>query len=401
MNISTRNYTLRYGETAGNEMTVMFEVGAVLRDNLERVIPLAIDKQLVSPDCTPETLRVSYNDKVLNLQLPLEEQVPDIPEYALIVAMDRAAKISVRFRYKPDHLDEKSQVVELKPDDAFEGQLSPLLNKLRAEHRFRGVRRKAWRIYEGRRRLSMRKSPSSQGIRSGSEVRVVPWAIVGWPPAVFEYTMLVVVLLACAGYVVYRWWPTWFPPPPITHFTVWFQSDVDCRVEAADTVLIQLKGGVRDSVTVKAGGHDLLYFPRGFPISTGEITLSPTAKSDTVSMPINIEDIWKGKAELMTLNVYGFYETESTRNRIRENILINGFPYEVDKQLPELVVPDLYRGTYDIRFDLPEEQCMWDKTKWRTGKIFRTRESEFWFDFSRYDSEYPALIIFYYKRPDK
>ena len=50
MDKSTRNYTLRYGETAGNEMTVMFEVGAVLRDNLERVIPLAIDKQLYSDE---------------------------------------------------------------------------------------------------------------------------------------------------------------------------------------------------------------------------------------------------------------------------------------------------------------------------------------------------------------
>jgi hypothetical protein len=398
MNNSTRIYTLRYGEAAGNEMSVTFEVGAILRDNLERVIPLAIDKQLVSPDCSPDTLRVSHNDEVLNLQLSLEEQVPDIPEYALIVAMDRTATLSVRVRYKPDHIDEKSEVVELKPDEAFEGQLAPLLNRIRAEHRFRGFRRKSWRLYEGRRRLSARKSPSGQGLKSGSEVRVVPWAILGWPPGKFEFSILAILILACASYLTYRWWPVIFPPAPITHFTVWFETDVDCRIQAADTLLIQTTGGTPDSVTIKTGAHDMVLLPKGFPITSYSLELSPTAVSDTAYMSISIDEIWKGKAETMTLNVYGFYETSSTSNRIHSEILINGFPYEADA-LGELKVPDIYRGTYDIRYDLPPEQCMWDKTRPRDGRIFRARESEFWFDFSRYDGEYPATLIFFYSRP--
>lgn len=398
MTNSTRNYTLRYGEAAGNEMTVMFEVGAILRDCLERVIPLAIDKQLVSPECTPDTLRVSYNDKVLNLQLSLEEQVPDIPEYALIVAMDRTATISVRFRYKPDHIAEKSEVAELKPDEALEGQVAPLLNKIRAEHRFRGFRRKSWRVYEGRRRLNFRKSPAGQGLKSGSEVRLVPWAILGWPPGKFEFSVLAILLLAAMSYLTYRWWPVIFPPATITHFTVWFESDVDCRIQAADTVLIQLAGGTPDSVTVKPGTYDMFLMPRGFPISSYEMELKPTAPSDTAHMEINIKEYWKGRSELMELNVYGFYESQSTQNRIRSDILINGFPYEANA-LGELSIPDIHRGTYDIRYDLPSEQCMWDKTKPRDGKIFRARESEFWFDFSRYDGEHPATLIFFYRRP--
>ncbi len=401
MNETRRNYTIRYGETPGNEMVAAFQTGVALRENLERVIPLAIDKELVSPGCTPDTVRVTYKDKVLNLQLSVEEQAPEIAEFALLVVMDRAATLSVRFRYKPDHIDEKSEVVGLKPDEVLEGQLKPLLGKIRAEHRFRGFRRKAFRLYEGRRRLSAKKSPAGQGLKSGSEVRVVPSALLGWPPGRFEFSVVAVLVVAGLSYLAYRWWPVIFPPPapePIERFHVWFKSDVDCRILAADSLLVQLTGGKPDSVTVKAGVHDMVLLPKGFPVLPYKLDLSPMAESDSAFREITVEKSWKGRAELMELNVYGFYERESTSNRIRANILINGFPYDIDV-LGELKLPNVYRGTYDIRYDLPVEDCLWDKTRPGDGRIFRARESEFWFDFSRYDGEHPATIIFFYRRP--
>jgi hypothetical protein len=401
MNQTTRNYTLRYGETAGNEMVVTFQTGGTLRENLERVIPLAIDKQLVAPDCTPDTVRVTYQDQPLNIQLSLEEQVPDIAEFALLVVMDRAATISVRVRYKPDHIDEKSDLAEFHPDEVFEGQLKPLLDKVRKEHRFRGFRRKSFRIYEGNRRLDVKKSPAGQGLKSGSEIRLVPWAILGWPFGRVEFSLLALLLIVGLSYLAYRWWPVLFPPPeraPIERFHVTFLSDVDCRVMAGDTLLIALTGGTPDTLTVPAGMYDLTLLPKEYPITPYEADLKPTAPSDTVRLEIGVDEWWKGKAELMELNVYGFYESRSTANRIRAAIMVNGFPYEVDV-LGEMKIPDIYRGTYDIRFDLPPEQCMWDRTKPRDGKIFRARESEFWFDFSRYDGDQPATLIFYYDRP--
>ena len=402
MNATTRKYTLRYGAAAGNEMVVTFQVGDTLAENLIRVIPLAIDKQLVSPDCSPDTVRVSYEDKPLNLQVALEEQAPEIADFDLLVVVDRTATLSIRVRYKADHIDERSEVVELRPDEVIEGQLKPFIDKIGAEHRFRGFRRKSFRIYEGPRRLNLKKSPAGQGLRTGSEIRLVPWALLGWPPGRFEFSILAFLLIVGVGYMTYLWRDYIWPPPkkePISVFTVWFQTDVDCRVMVGDSLVIAVTGGTPDSVSIRAGVHDFYLLPKEHPILPYRLELNTTAESDTALMEIGIAEYWKGKAEIMQLTVYGFYERHSTTNRIRAAVMINGFPYPVPA-LGELTVPDIYRGTYDIRFDLQPEQCIWDKTKPITGKIFRARESEFWFDFSRYDSEGPATIVFFYERPE-
>lgn len=376
----SRRYRLLFAGADERDMMAPFEDGATLSENLEVIIPLAVDRGLLPVDCTVSELRVSHGDQELNLQLPLEGQVEDVD---FLVIERIITSVNLRIRYSPDGLDERSETLTVNPYEVLEPQVKGPTGEILSLYRFRGLRRKYYRFLSDGKRISRRRPLATQGIRADAEVVLKPYALLGWPPAVVEYT-LAVVLIALLVVVYFRY----LAPP--TEFRVTFKADVSCRVEIpAEDEAFQLQVGEELVRIMERGDYVLEIAPQEYPLFSEEMTIpSEDAEGDLVFKVIDAGARWRD-AEEMKLTVQGFITKGDNplhaRNRVTTALLVNGYPYAPDVGQVVLVLP---KGPYDIRFDL-------DDKRFERAELEQTSWESFEHDFSDYAGAHALLNLFY------
>jgi hypothetical protein len=397
--LSKKKYNLRYGGSSDTDSMANFIENKTLRENLESALPAAIARGFVPADCSADSIRASFNGKALNLQLPLEDQVPDIEEFDLLEVEQVLTSVELRLHFQPDFEVEQTLAVDVDPSLPVDRQIRSVTDEIRKKYRFRGFHRKWFRLYVEGKRFNSRVSLTSCGLEKDCEAELVPWTVFGWPFKWPDYLVLlmVVVLVGWLGYMILP------NSEPISSYKVVLKSGVECKVYSVpgDSLLAHINSGGTRTIHLTPANYKLLVMPKEYPFfEVAKGLSSTTAESDSVYWDLRVKERFEGDLQFMNLTVMGYFEKRGTGNRIMNPLSINRFLYDsavaTGGGYGQVIVAGMPKGQYEIRYSLDDKLFMNNKLKLPLG----VNRNGFVIDFDRRDLAEDQSITMYYRNPE-
>lgn len=362
MAVGVSTYIVKLSEGDKQEMLVRLRDNETLRANLTRMIPKAIEQGYLSKDCSANHVRIDHQDRVLNLDLPLDEQ--EVREHDVLVLRNMACEIRMDIRYKPDKSGAVEESVTVDPTAVLREALGDFADKLRGKYRFHGRRLKKYHILHGKKKLNLKKSLRSQDIDRDLDVVFRPRVWFEWPPGLIwppgpftTYTIGAVVLLLLVGYAILNAYAG------SKQYMATIVSTRTCKI--VDPPAEVLREDEVFAIPLSVGDHTITIYPKRYPIQEKTVTvkknLIPWRKS--VEFSIDPAEAY-GDATPIEITFDGRYETPPWAlgrtpriNRIEgHELVINRFVYENVDGGPTIQTR-LHRGPYEIKYDgIPEEQ---------------------------------------------
>lgn len=383
-------YTLRYGESQQNDMLVYFDDSETIQENLFKLIPSAVQRGFLPPECSAENVKLLYDDRPLNLNVSMAEQEVNIDERAILTIQDMSSTVRIKVKYTPDNHAERSDTVYVNPNKIVGDELTKFFDGVTKEYSFYRRKPKKYNLVTESGKVNLNKSLVAQGIESGFDAALAPRLIFRWPPSkpvIGVVGALVVLLLAFVLWSVYDRYLR--KPPVIERFYVTFHADAEAQLITPDTTVV-LPPGAPQTLTLNPGIHDFEIMPRDYPIFPYRVELySEGAVTDSVTRAVNIVAKFTDAAPL-PVNITGYQGGEDPENRVKTGLSINGHPRELN-EFGELQIT-LFRGLYEIKYDLDEELLDIDNMKFDPKVL---RPSPFRFDFSEFDGE-ATYVTFHY-----
>lgn len=383
-------FTLRYGESEERDVLVHFNEDETIVENLARIIPAAIGSGHLPPECSAQNCRLYYGGKLLNPNLTLKEQLPQVRDGEMLILRDQASTVRLMVRFKPDNEPERAQSVFVNPNRPLKEEMSKFLQGVGKDYRFYRRKAKKFRLYAGRKKLKLGKSLAAQGFESGFDARLVPALILRWPPGTALIMLFCLILAAGLGYGV---WRIAKATRKMEVFQVRFTSDDPCWI-VGDGAKYQVETSGQ-TVPLKAGFYKFEVLPKSFPIFPYDLEVGPKkARKDSLYARIPVHARF-AQADSILLVITGYQGEElSTKNRINGGLLINGFPRDIDEYgYLKIMLP---RGMYEIRYSLPDSLLDVGKT-FVDPLVPRPTWTRFDFSAAKRDTSY---ITFVYRKGD-
>lgn len=393
-------YTLRYGESQQNDMLVYFDDNETIQENLSRLIPSAVQRGFLPPECSAENVKLLYNDRPLNLNVSMSEQEANIDERAILTIQDMSSTVRIKVNYKPDNHAERSDTVYVNPNKILGGELKKFFDGVTKEYKFYSRKPKKYNLVTQSGKVKLNKSLAAQGIDSGFDATLAPRLILRWPPSkpvIAVVGALVVILLAFVLWSVYDRYLR--RPPVIERFYVTFHADAEAHLITPDTTVV-LSTGVPITLAFKPGVYDLEVMPKDYPIFPYRLELySEGAVQDSVPRVVNITSRFAGAVPLL-VNITAYQGGEDPENRVKTGLSINGYPRQLNDfgELPINLLREVsgdatQRRGYEIKYNLDEGLLDINNMKYDPKVL---RPSTFRFDFSNVDGEATFLTFHYF-----
>jgi len=353
MGITT--YILQYDR----EFSANFNDNETAYENLARIIPSGISRNLLPDGMSVDHIELDYGEKTLNLKLPLKEQ--GVKEFEVLNIRDLSKDVKLSVRFKPDNYDESIESVFVKPKGLLSKSkaLLEFSEKLKKEYTFFGRRLRKYNLIYNRKKLDLNSSLISQGIRQDIEVLFKPRIWFEWPPRLIwppppiTTYLIGLFLLVIIGVMV-----NFYFINPISEFDVTITCN-DCRIYSEDDDFL----GV-DSCSIqgcRAGDLNLVLYPKRYPIQNYSLELKSKGRllpfwDDELSKIDKEVTLDKEYAGLDTIGciLRGFYFDPYSDNDkklpAKTPILINNYSYETTNQADTFIV--LYEGIYEIQYKI-------------------------------------------------
>jgi hypothetical protein len=346
-------FTLRYGESQRNDMLVYFDDDETVLENLSRIIPSAIQRGFLPPECSADSVKLIHQDRALNLNVGMKEQDFTVAERALLIIHDLSSTVRIKINYQPDNHAERSETVYVNPNKILKDELAKFFDGVAKDYTFYRRTPKKFNLVgsEGR-KVNLNKSLLVQGVETGFDAALEPRLIFRWPPGKLTIGAAAAVVVVVLGFVLWSVYMNYLRRPPVIDtFYVTFVADVDVALITPDTTvaLSPLAGG--QTLTLPPGLHEFEVMPKDYPIVPQHFTLiSEGATSDSLTMNINILDRFTEPPGL-SLVINGYQGEETPDHKLKSGLFINGHVRELDAF--GVLRIDLYRGDYEITYELP------------------------------------------------
>ena len=393
-------YTLRYGESQQNDMLVYFDDSETIQENLLRLIPSAVQRGFLPPECSAENVKLLYNDRPLNLNVSMSEQEVNIDERAILTIQDMSSTVRIKVNYKPDNHAGRSDTVYVNPNKILGKELKKFFDGVTKEYKFYRRKPKKYHLVTESGKVNLNKSLAAQGVESGFDATLAPRLILRWPPSKPVIGVVGVVVLAALVFVMWSVYVRYLQKPPvIDRFYVTFHSDAEAKLITPDTT-VALSTGIPVTLAFNPDVYDLEVMPKDYPIFPYRLELySEGAVRDSVSRVVNITSRFAGAVPLL-VNITAYQGGEDPENRVKTGLSINGYPRQLNEfgELPINLLrvvsddPAQRRGLYEIKYDLDEQLLDVQHMKFDPKVL---RPSTFRFDFSNVDGE-ATFITFHY-----
>ena len=347
-------YTLRYGESRQNDMLVYFDDDETLMDNLQKIIPSAIQRGFLPPECSPESIKLIHKDQSLNLHVRMKEQSVTVAERAILTIHDLSSTVRIRISYTPDNHAERVESVNVNPNKILKDEMSKFLGTVSKDYTFFRRKPKKYRLvaHDGK-KADLNKSLVAQGIETGFDAALEPRLIFRWPPGKLAIGTAAVLLLAVLGFVLWSVYVNYLRRPPVVErFYVTFEVDVEASLLTPDTT-VAVGPDAPALLALDPGLHEFEVMPRDYPITPYNFTLvAEGAVRDSLTNAIRILPRFPEPPPLAVV-ITGYQGEPDPDNRLKSGLFINGYERELDA-FGTLRI-NLYRGEYEIRYDLPAD----------------------------------------------
>jgi len=368
----------------GKEFPAIFNNDETAIENLSRIFPIGIRKSLLPNNISVDHIEVDYGEKTLNLGLPLKEQ--GVKEFDVLKLRDLSQNIRLSVRFKPDKHDESIESVMVKPKEILSksNSLMDFSGKLSKEYTFYGRKLKKFNLIYNKKKIDLKSSLISQGIKKDIEVLFKPMIWFEWPPRLIwppppiTTYLIGLFLIAIIGVMV-----NFYFIHPITDFDVTITCK-NCRIYMQNGDFLSED---EYSGHLNAGKFELRLFPKDYPIVDTTLELKPKRRllpfwDDELSRVDSTFDPGLSYTSLDTIsvNIIGlcYYKDKKLP---RTNILVNGYKIQSSAQGDTLIV--LYRGKYKIQFDISTSRLK--EIYYLNNRIVfknnRANERDIYFDF--------------------
>lgn len=386
-------YTLRYGESQQNDMLVYFDDEETLVENLSRIIPSAIARGFLPAECSADNVKLVYENRPLNLNVSMGRQEVTVAKRAILTIQDMSSTVRIKINYTPDNHAERSDTVYVSPNKILGAELSKFFKGITKDYKFFKRTPKKFNLIRESKKVNLNKSLAAQGIESGFDAVLAPRLIFRWPPGKFAIASVSVIFVLALGLVGYMVYDKYLRPiPRVERFYVTFTVDAESQLITSDTTLVMSPNSPQ-TLVLGPGVHQFEVMPKDYPIFQDLIELiSEGATRDSVAKAIAIPERFAGATPLpVVINGYsGRSGVESPENKIMRGLSINGHPQQLDEFGVGRV--ELYRGLYEIKYDLDEERLDVDNMKYDPTVL---RPSRVRFDFSKFKGD-ATFVTFHY-----
>jgi hypothetical protein len=373
-------------------MLVYFDDEETIIENLKRIIPSAVSRGFLPAECSADSVKLVYDGRQLNLNVTFDEQSFSVPERSILNIQDRSSTVKIRITYKPDNFGERSDTVFVNPTKLLGDELSKFLSGISGEYKFYRRKAKKFNLVKDHSKLKLGKSLVAQNIETGFDASLAPRLFFRWPPGKALIGTVSTIFVLVLAFVAWRLYVVLFPPevPTIEKFRVTFTANAEAHLVTPDTILVLLPDSPQ-MLVLSAGTHEFEVVPRLFPIFPYRLTLvSVGALSDSVAKSIDIQSRF-ADAKPISLVITGYQGGVTAANRIREDLLINGYPRPVDDF--GRVTISLPRGVYEIKYPIDDD--LLDEEKLRYDHTTVLRPTPFRFDFSEYEGDATFVTLQY------
>jgi hypothetical protein len=385
-------YTLRYGESRKNDMLVYFDDNETVLENLSKLIPSAIQRGFLPPECSAENVKLIYEGKPLNLNVSIPQQEVTIAERAILIIQDMSSTVRIKVNYTPDNHAERSDTVYVNPNKIVGSELEKFFDVVTKDYSFYRRKPKKYHLITDGKKVKLNKSLAAQSIESGFDAKLAPRLIFRWPPSKLAILLASAVVVVLLGFVFWSIYVNYLRRPPVVErFYVTFIADAESQLLTPDTTLV-MHPNAPQILALDPGLHEFEVMPKDYPIFPYHFTLvSEGAVSDSLTKSIAIPTRFTDAAPLI-LVITGYQGGENPEYRVKEGLSINGHQRPVDEF--GVLRIELLHGLYEIKYDLDEELLDIDNMKFDPKVL---RPTPFRFDFSAYDGE-ATFVTFHYFR---
>jgi hypothetical protein len=335
-------------------MLVYFNEDETILENLQKIIPSAVQRGFLPPECSAESVKLIHRDQALNLHVRMKEQDVTIAERAILVIHDLSSTVQIKINYTPDNHGERVETVNVNPNQILKDEMAGFLGTVSKDYTFYRRKPKKYRLAaaDGK-KADLNKSLVAQGIETGFDASLEPRLIFRWPPGKLAIGSATVILVALLGFVLWSVYVKYLQKPPvIERFYVTFEVDVEATLLTPDTT-VTFAPGAPVLLVLDPGLHEFEVMPKDYPIIPYNFTLeSATAESDSLAQSIRILQQFPEPPPLAVV-ITGYQGEPEPDNRLKTGLSINGHVRELDA-FGTLRI-NLYRGDYEIKYDLPAD----------------------------------------------
>ncbi len=384
-------YTLRYGESRQNDMLVYFDADETIMDNLKKIIPSAVQRGFLPPECSAESVKLIHKDQSLNLHVRMKEQTVTVAERAILIIHDLSSTVQIKINYAPDNHAERIETVNVNPNKILQDEISGFLDVVSKDYTFYKRKPKKYHLVtsEGK-KANLSKSLAAQGIETGFDATLEPRLIFRWPPGMLTLGTASVIVLVLLGFVLWSVYVKYLQKPPVVErFYVTFEVDVEASLLTPDTT-IAFSPGASVLLALDPGVHEFEIMPKDYPIIPYVFDLvSEGAVRDSLTRTIQIQQRY-AEAPLLAVVITGYQGEPDPDHRLKRGLSINGHERELDA-FGSLRI-NLFRGEYEISYDLPAELLDINNMRYDSKVL---RPSPFRFGFSELTEDATALTFRY------
>jgi hypothetical protein len=384
-------YTLRYGESRQNDMLVYFNDDETILENLSKIIPSAIQRGFLPPECSADSVKLIHRDQSLNLHVRMQEQTVTVAERAILIIHDLSSTVRIKINYKPDNHGERTETVNVNPNKILKDEISKFLGVVSKDYTFYKRKPKKYCLVtaEGK-KANLNKSLVVQGIETGFDATLEPRLIFRWPPGMLTLGAASVIVLVVLGFVLWSVYVNYLRRPPVVErFYVTFEVDVEARLLTPDTTVAFLPGAPV-LLALDPGVHEFEIMPKDYPIIPYVFDLvSEGAVRDSLTKAVYIQQMFP-EAPPLAVVITGYQGEPDPDHRLKSGLSINGHERELDA-FGTLRI-NLHRGEYEISYDLPAELLDINNMRFDPKVL---RPSSFRFGFSGLTENATALTFRY------
>jgi hypothetical protein len=371
-------------------MLVYFDDDETIMENLQKIIPSAIQRGFLPPECSAESVKLIHKDQALNLHVRMKEQPVTVEERAILIIHDLSSTVRIKINYTPDNHAERVETVNVNPNKILKDEMAGFLDTLSKDYTFYRRKPKKFNLVtaEGK-KAELNKSLVAQGIETGFDAALEPRLVFRWPPGKLTIGAAAVIVLAVLIFVFYSIYMNYLRRPPVVErFYVTFETDVEARLLTPDTT-VAFSPDSPVLLALDPGLHEFEVMPKDYPIVRYPFTLvSEGAVTDSVTKAVRILPRYPEPPPLAVV-ITGYQGEPDPDNRLQDGLSINGYERELDAF--GNLRTNLYRGEYEIRYDLPVE--LLDVDNMRIDPKVQREPSSFRFGFSELTTPSTALTF--------